>query len=236
VAAAAGCKKCSQKYRNGPDVSANANFSFYVCADQEACTANEYGGTSFATPMWAGYLALTNEQYLSNGNTSTLGFINPAIYTIGGGSSYDTDFHDITSGGNTYGSTVGYDLATGWGSPNGNALLNALAGAPTGSFSLAASPKAVKIAQGAKSIIKITSSITGSFDSAVTISASGLPSGVTVLYKNNPIPAPGSGTADAQLSVSSTATTGIATITLTGTGGGLTETTTIKIDVTKAAN
>jgi len=236
VAAAAGCKKCSQKYRNGPDVSANANFSFYVCADQEACTANEYGGTSFATPMWAGYLALTNEQYLSNGNTSTLGFINPAIYKIGGGSSYDTDFHDITSGGNTYGSTVGYDLATGWGSPNGNALLNALAGAPTGSFSLAASPKAVKIAQGAKSIIKITSSITGSFDSAVTISASGLPSGVTVLYKNNPIPAPGSGTADAQFSVSSTATTGIATITLTGTGGGLTETTTIKIDVTKAAN
>jgi subtilase family serine protease len=236
VAAAAGCKKCSQKFRNGPDVSANANFSFYVCADQEACTANLYGGTSFATPMWAGYLALTNEQYLLNGNTSTLGFINPAIYTIGGGSSYDTDFHDITSGGNTFGATVGYDLATGWGSPNGNALLNALAGAPTGSFSLAASPKAVKIAQGAKSIVKITSSITGSFDSAVTISASGLPSGVTVLYKNNPIPAPGSGVAQAQLSVSSTATTGIATITFTGTGGGLTETTTIKIDVTKAAN
>ncbi|MGD0990475.1 MAG: hypothetical protein ABR874_21920, partial [Candidatus Sulfotelmatobacter sp.] len=91
----------------------------------------------------------------------------------------------------------------------------------------------VKIAQGAKSIIKITSTITGGFDSAVTIAASGLPSGVTVLYKNNPIPAPGSGTADAQLSVSSTATTGIATITFTGTGGGLTETTTIKIDVTK---
>jgi subtilase family serine protease len=48
--------KGSMTYRNGPDVSANANFTFYVCADQTACTANEYGGTSFAAPMWAGYL------------------------------------------------------------------------------------------------------------------------------------------------------------------------------------
>jgi len=94
----------------------------------------------------------------------------------------------------------------------------------------------VKIAQGAKTIVKITSTISNGFDSAVTIKASGLPSGVTVAYKNNPIPAPGSGTAQMQITVSSTATTGVATITLTGTGGGLTETTTIKIDVTTAAN
>ena len=54
-------------YRNGPDVSANANFTFYVCADQTTCTANEYGGTSFAAPMWAGYLALVNQQSVANG-------------------------------------------------------------------------------------------------------------------------------------------------------------------------
>jgi kumamolisin len=132
VAAAAGCSQCSQTYRNGPDVSANADFTFYVCADQEACTANLYGGTSFATPMWAGYLALANEQYISNGASTTLGFINPALYDIGLGPDYDTDFHDITSGGNTDGTTVGYDLSTGWGSPNGSALINALAGVATG--------------------------------------------------------------------------------------------------------
>lgn len=236
VTTAAGCSKCSQTYRNGPDVSANANNTFYVCADQSACSANLYGGTSFAAPMWAGYLALANQQALQNGAATTLGFINPALYTIGLGSTYDTDFHDITSGSNGYSATVGYDLATGWGSPNGPALINALVGTTSGSFSLAASPKAVKIAQGAKTVVNITSSVSGGFDSAVTISASGLPSGVTVKYKNNPIPAPGSGTAQMQLTVSSTATTGIATITLTGTGGGLTETTTIKIDVTKAAD
>jgi kumamolisin len=63
----------STTLRNGPDVAANANFTFYVCADQTTCTANEYGGTSFATPMWAGYLALANEQAATNGNS--IGFI-----------------------------------------------------------------------------------------------------------------------------------------------------------------
>ena len=60
--------------------------------------------------------------------TRPLGFINPTLYTIGEGSSYDTDFHDITSGSNGYSATTGYDLATGWGSPNGGGLINALAG------------------------------------------------------------------------------------------------------------
>ena len=59
--------KGSTTYRNGPDVSANANFTFYVCADQTTCTANDYGGTSFAAPMWAGYIALVNQQLVANG-------------------------------------------------------------------------------------------------------------------------------------------------------------------------
>ncbi len=119
--------KGSTTYRNGPDVSANANFTFYVCADQTTCTANEYGGTSFATPMWAAYVALANEQ-LAAGGYSTLGFLNPYVYAFGVGSSYDTLFHDITSGkSGSYSAVKGYDLVTGWGSPNGTALVTALA-------------------------------------------------------------------------------------------------------------
>jgi subtilase family serine protease len=107
--------KGSTTYRNGPDVSANANFSFYVCADQTTCTANEYGGTSFAAPMWAGYIALVNEQMVNNGQ-STIGFINPTIYAENITSSYATDFHDITSGtSGSYSAVTGYDLVTGWG-------------------------------------------------------------------------------------------------------------------------
>jgi subtilase family serine protease len=119
--------KGSLKYRNGPDISANANFSFYVCADQEGCTANDYGGTSFAAPMWAGYMALTNEQAAAKGDKPP-GFINPTIYPLALGKTYSTLFHDITSGDNNgFNCVKGYDLVTGWGTPVTDGLINALA-------------------------------------------------------------------------------------------------------------
>jgi kumamolisin len=107
-------------------VSANASYTFYVCADQQPCTANLYGGTSFSTPMWAGYLALANELAVATGKT--IGFINPTLYNVGLGPHYDKAFHDITSGSNGYPATVGYDLASGWGSPYGPTLAAILAG------------------------------------------------------------------------------------------------------------
>jgi subtilase family serine protease len=116
----------STTYRNGPDVSANANFTFYTCADQTACLANDYGGTSFAAPMWAGFVALVNQQLASQGK-KTIGFLNPTIYAQNVTSSYATDFHDITSGtSGSYSAVKGYDLVTGWGSPK-SALITALA-------------------------------------------------------------------------------------------------------------
>jgi subtilase family serine protease len=123
--------KGSTTLRNGPDVSANANFTFYVCADQTACTANELGGTSFAAPMWAGFIALVNQQLAANGKP-LIGFLNPTIYAQNVTSAYATDFHDITSGtSGSFSAVPGYDLVTGWGSPNGTGLINALAaGAP----------------------------------------------------------------------------------------------------------
>jgi subtilase family serine protease len=115
----------STTIRNVPDVAAEANTDNYLC-DQGSCTA-DFGGTSFAAPRWAGFLALVNQQAVTNGS-STLGFINPILYSIGKGASYREDFHDITSGSNgTYSAVPGYDLVTGWGSPNGTGLINALA-------------------------------------------------------------------------------------------------------------
>ena len=231
TSAANGCSPCSKTYRNGPDVSANANFSFYVCADQTTCTANEYGGTSFAAPMWAGYLALVNQQAVANGS-KTVGFINPTLYTIGGGSSYDTDFHDITSGSNGYSATTGYDLATGWGSPNGSALITALAGGGGGGsgFSLSASPSSVTVAQGNQGTSTITSSVTGGFNGTISLSASGQPTGVTVAF--NPSSITGAGTSTMTMTVGSSTVPGTYTITVTGTSGSTQETTTVSLTVT----
>ena len=227
---ASGSYNCSKTYRNGPDVSANANFTFYVCADQTTCTANEYGGTSFAAPMWAGYLALVNEQAVANGG-HTLGFINPSLYTIGLSSSYDSDFHDITSGSNGYSATTGYDLATGWGSPNGSGLLNALAGSSsTPGFSLSASPASVSVVRGNSGTSTITSTVTGGFDSTISLSATGQPAGVTVSF--NPTSITGAGTSTITMTVAASTVAGMYSITVTGTSGSTTETTTVSLTVT----
>jgi subtilase family serine protease len=228
--------KGSTTLRNGPDVAANANFTFYVCADQTTCTANDYGGTSFAAPMWAGYIALVNQQLAANGET-TIGFINPTIYSQNVTSSYGTDFHDIASGtSGSFSAVTGYDLVTGWGSPNGTGLINALAPtSTTPNFTLSSSPASVSVLQGGNGTSTITSTIAGGFNSAVTLSASGQPAGVTVSFSPTSIAAPGSGSSTMTMAVASTTATGTYTITVTGSGGGVNQTTTVSLTVTAVA-
>jgi kumamolisin len=228
--------KGSTTLRNGPDVSANANFTFYVCADQTTCTANSYGGTSFAAPMWAGYVALVNQQLAVNSQPA-IGFINPTIYAqnVSGGAlsaAYAANFHDITSGtSGSYSAVKGYDLVTGWGSPN-SGLFSALTGAvPTSGFSLSAT--AVSIVQGTSGASTVTSTPFGGYGSKITLSVSGLTSGVTVSYGTNPFGPSGSTTIS--FIASPTAATGTSSVTVTGTGGdGTVQTTTVSLTVTAA--
>ena len=224
--------KGSTTLRNGPDVSANANFTFYVCADQTTCTANSYGGTSFSAPMWAGYIALVNQQLVADGKP-TIGFLNPTIYAENVTSAYSADFHDITSGtSGSYSATTGYDLVTGWGSPNAG-LLNALVGAGTVSgFSLSASPASVSVSVGSTGTSTITSSVTGGFASAVALTASGLPTGVTVGF--SPASLTGAGSSTLTFTVASTTAAGTYPVTVTGTSGSTVETTTVTLTVTTA--
>ena len=222
--------KGSTTLRNGPDVSANANFTFYVCADQTTCTANEYGGTSFATPMWAGYLALANQQAAAS--SKTIGYINPIIYPDALTSSYSTLFHDVTSGScGTYSAVTGYDLCTGWGSPKTTGIINVLAGAATASFTLSDSPSSLSITQGGSGTSTVTVTDVNGFTGSVTLAASGLPSGVTAGFGTNPT----TGTSVLTLTASSTATTGTSTVTITGTSGSLTATTTLALTVSATA-
>jgi subtilase family serine protease len=222
--------KGSTTLRNGPDVSGNANFTYYVCADQTTCTANEFGGTSFAAPMWAGYLALANQQAAANGDT--IGFIDPIIYPAALTSSYGTYFHDITSGScGTFSGLTGFDLCTGWGSPNTTGIINLLAGSATPSFTLSDSPSSLSITQGSSGTSTITVTDAGGFTGSVTLAASGLPSGVTAAFGTNPT----TGTSVLTLTASATATTGTSTVTITGTSGSLTATTTLALTVNSAA-
>lgn len=225
----------SSTIRDLPDVAAEGNFDNYLC-DNGSCMGT-WGGTSFAAPRWAGFLALINQQTVASGN-STLGFVNPAIYAIGKGSSYTSDFHDITSGNNnngkgkSYNAVTGYDMVTGWGSPNGQNLINALAGASTPSFTLSDSPSSLTITQGGSGgTSTITVNDQNGFTGSVSLTASGLPSGVTAVFN----PTSTTGTSTLTLTASSTATTGTSTVTITGTSGSLVATTTLSLTVSATA-
>ena len=141
----------SDSYRNTPDVAMTAD-NVYVVSGGGGTGAGGIGGTSCAAPLWAGFMALANQQAAAAGQPA-LGFINPAIYALAAKSSYSTTFNDVTTGDNispnspsAFYAVPGYDLATGLGTPNGTNLINALLNpdslsiTPAGAVSIIRSP------------------------------------------------------------------------------------------------
>ncbi len=124
----------STTLRNVPDVAFTGDNIYVVYHDGRT---EGVGGTSCAAPLWAAYTAMINQQATAKGQ-KTVGFLNPAIYAIGLSANYTNCFHDIITGNNTnttagpniYFATNGYDLCTGWGTPNGANLINALTTPP----------------------------------------------------------------------------------------------------------
>jgi hypothetical protein len=119
----------STSRRNLPDVSMVADSAFIIADQGQSFPVD---GTSVSTPLWAGFTALVNEQASRSGKP-TVGFLNPALYAIGKGAGYTECFHDIITGDNTstnspdlFFAVPGYDLCTGWGTPNGTNLIDAL--------------------------------------------------------------------------------------------------------------
>ncbi|RZK59526.1 MAG: peptidase S53, partial [Hymenobacter sp.] len=113
----------TQPGRGLPDVAGDAdpNTGYQVRVDGQNMVI---GGTSAVAPLWAGLLALLNQKL-----PQPVGFLNPLLYgpLAGKGAT-----HDIVSGTNgAFTAGPGWDACTGWGSPQGTALLAALqAGGP----------------------------------------------------------------------------------------------------------
>src|SRR6266853_959940 len=105
------------------------------------------------------------------------------------------------------------------------------AGAP--GFTVSAAPSAVSVTRGSTANNTITVTSQNGFNSATTLSASGLPAGVTAAFSTNPVtpPANGSATSTLTFTASSTATTGTSTVTVTGTSGSTTKSTPITLTV-----
>jgi hypothetical protein len=225
----------STTLRNVPDVAAEADFDNYNC-NVGSCGGG-WAGTSFAAPRWAGFMALINQQAVAAGN-STVGFIDPAIYAIGESSSYGNDFHDTVGGNNgTEGgccgqqffyAVPGYDLVTGWGSPNGQSLINALAPAASSGFQLSASVSSLVINPGGSAPTTVTVTDLAGFTGSVTLAVTSvLPSGVTASFGANPT----NGSSVLTLTVSSAVLRGSYLVTVAGTSGAYSATTYVALQV-----
>jgi subtilase family serine protease len=121
-------------HRGLPDVAYNADpgtsiliyLSFF---GPSAAGYYSIGGTSEGSPQWAGIIADANQ--LAG---HPLGFLNPKLYAIGASGEQSQFFHDITYGSNAddgptvpgYLATPGWDLTTGWGTPNLGKLVSEL--------------------------------------------------------------------------------------------------------------
>jgi hypothetical protein len=104
----------------------------------------------------------------------------------------------------------------------------------TPDFSISASPGSVSAVQGSSVNTTVTTAVSGGFNSAVSLSASGVPAGASASFSPTSIGAPGSGSSTLTLSAG-TAAAGTYTVTVTGTGGGKTHTTTVSFTVTTSA-
>jgi subtilase family serine protease len=118
--------------RGVPDVAANADSSTAMAMVFSGNVLMPAQGTSAATPLWAGVIALADQEAGQH-----LGFVNPAIYAIARSSAYHQAFHDVVTGDNSvlwptgifvgYTAGPGWDPVTGWGSPDAQYLVPLLA-------------------------------------------------------------------------------------------------------------
>ena len=214
--------------RDVPDVALNASSHDSQIVDMNG-GLYLVSGTSIAAPSFASVVVLAVQKA-----GVRLGNINPALYTLAskqatGGTAV---FHDVTTGNNSvpgvtgYSAGAGYDLATGLGSVDAANMVNHWSdstGPPVPAFQLSASPASVTVSRGASGTSALSLSVSGGFNAAVALSASGLPAGVTAGFSPATIPA-GSTASTLTLNASTQAAAGSTAVTITASGGGVTRT------------
>ena len=176
------CNAATGAYcREVPDVSALAGSYPYL--DYVSGSWGSWGGTSLAAPLWASLIALANASASCSGKD--IGFANPILYQVAAAD--PTAFNDVTVGDNDltgrlngmYPATVGYDMATGLGTPNVSSLSGELcAAAPVDPVSVTdPGGQRTHLASAVSLQIEATDSTVGQ---TLTYRAIGLPPGVAI--------------------------------------------------------
>ncbi len=190
-------------------------------------TQGNQGTTTITTAVSGGFnssIALSASGVPSGTSVS----FNPAtIPAPGSGSSTMT----ISVGGSTPTGTYPITVTGNGGGVQQSATLSLTVSAGS-TFSISASPASVSLMQGTQGSSTITTTITNGFNNAVSLSASGIPTGTTISFNPVTIPAPGSGSSVMSITVGSVTPVGSYPITVTGTAGSVHQTTTVTLTVT----
>jgi hypothetical protein len=196
----------STTMRNMPDVAMVAD-NILVYSDNGS--SDVVSGTSVAAPLWAGVAALINQRAATTGKAA-LGFLNPMLYKVGRSGKTGL-FHDIVTGNNyttdspsLYPAVAGYDLCTGWGTPYGTNLFDALLATPSEPLVIASSQGFIASGPvgGPFNVTSQAFTLNNIGTAALTWSLSGLPSWLVASTTGGQISSGGSATATISLSQS----------------------------------
>src|SRR5229473_8028143 len=211
--------------RDVPDVSlSSAGHDGYLIYQEGGLYV--VGGTSAASPSFAGVIALVVQHAgARQGNANTV-FYSLAAKQRAGGASV---FHDIISGSNSvpgqtgFNAAAGYDQATGLGSVDASVLVNHWSDAtppPTPGFHATLSASSISVAAGSNKTTTVNITVSGSFNAAVYLSVTGLPSGVSATFTPVTLAAPGSGASVLRISPTSKAKPGTYSVTVSAASSG----------------
>jgi hypothetical protein len=159
----------------------------------------------------------------------TASFSPTSIAAPGSGSSTLTFTASSTATTGTFNTTVS---ATGGGITHTTVIPVTVNAATSPNFTVNASPTSLSVAAGSSGTSTISTTVSGGFNSAISLSASGLPTGVTAAFNPTSIAAPGSGSSTLTFTASSTAAAGTSTITINASGGGVSHSTTVSLTIT----
>jgi len=211
--------------RDVPDVSlTSAGHDGYLIYQEGSLYV--VGGTSAASPSFAGVMALVVQHSAARqGNANTVFYSLVSKQRAGGASV----FHDIISGNNSvpgqtgFNATVGYDQATGLGSIDAAVLVNHWSDATpraTRAFLATASASSLSVSAGSNKSMTLSVTVSGGFNAAVSFSVAGLPSGVSATFIPITLSAPGSGSSALKITASSKAKPGTYIVTVSAASAG----------------
>ena len=196
------------------------------------------GGTSAASPSFAGVMALVVQNAVARQGNANADFYPLAAKQRAGGAAV---FHDITTGNNTvpgqsgFSATTGYDQATGLGSIDASVLVSHWSDAsivPT--FQATLSANSLSVTAGSNHNISLNVAVSGGFNAAVAFSVTGLPTGVSGGFTPATLSAPGSGSSILNLTTTSSAKPGIYSATVAASSGSTKHTVALSITVAAA--